>query len=517
METLNLGQHISQQFNEELEEVRNKVLKMGGIVEEQLVRALRALIGGDPEDEHTEIVGPDDDDEHTEVLSDGMHDQEETQHLEGGTAGAAAGSRAAAPAAGSKKGQLQPGSSFGTRYRIESLLGFGGMGAVYKAWDTELEIPVALKIIRPEVARDPALAEQLDRRFKRELLLARQVTHKNVVRIHDLGEIDGIKYITMTYIEGEDLLDILKRDGTVPVPEALKIVRPVVAGLVAAGNPQDRRADSAAANLRKYGRIHEACQVAVRATQPMPLQVTATPLTGPSGATIDAVTLAVSSWDRPGESCDADDQGSFTPASNVIIRNLEFTGLDTDEDFDPDGVRGLAGRARLRLARAEVREAELNLEFTEVRAPVDGYVTNLNLRLGSQVVANQPVLALVDVKSFWVDGYFRETAIGRLQAGNRAVVTLMTYPDAPLEGVVDSIGWGIAQQDGSTGFELLPNISPTFEWIRLAQRVPVRIHLTDVPPDIALRVGTTCSVLVMTGTAGQNSPRPVPPAPKAFQ
>jgi multidrug resistance efflux pump len=172
---------------------------------------------------------------------------------------------------------------------------------------------------------------------------------------------------------------------------------------------------------------------------------------------------------------------------------------------------------QLRAALAALRQAELNLEFTEVRAPVDGYVTNLNLRLGSQVVANQPVLALVDVKSFWVDGYFRETAIGRLQAGNRAVVTLMTYPDAPLEGVVDSIGWGIAQQDGSTGFELLPNISPTFEWIRLAQRVPVRIHLTDVPPDIALRVGTTCSVLVMTGTAGQNSPRPVPPAPKAFQ
>ena len=108
------------------------------------------------------------------------------------------------------------------------------MGAVYKAWDKELDIPVALKVIRPEVAQDPALAEQLDRRFKRELLLARKVTHKNVVRIHDLGEIDGVKYITMTYIEGEDLLDILKRDGTVSVPDALKILRPVVSGLVAA-------------------------------------------------------------------------------------------------------------------------------------------------------------------------------------------------------------------------------------------------------------------------------------------
>jgi multidrug resistance efflux pump len=172
---------------------------------------------------------------------------------------------------------------------------------------------------------------------------------------------------------------------------------------------------------------------------------------------------------------------------------------------------------QLRAALATLRQAELNLEFTEVRAPVDGYVTNLNLRLGSQVVANQPVLALVDVKSFWVQGFFKETAIGRVQAGDRAVVTLMAYPSSPLEGVVDSIGWGIAQQDGSTGYELLPNVSPTFEWIRLAQRVPVRIHLTDIPEGIDLRVGTTCSVLVMTGTAGRDRRGPVPPTPKALQ
>ena len=172
---------------------------------------------------------------------------------------------------------------------------------------------------------------------------------------------------------------------------------------------------------------------------------------------------------------------------------------------------------QLRAALAALRQAELNLEFTEVRAPVDGYVTNLNLRLGSQVVTNQPVLALVDVRSFWVDGFFKETAIGRVQAGDRAVITLMAYPRSPLEGVVDSIGWGIAQQDGSTGYELLPSISPTFEWIRLAQRVPVRIKLSDVPEGIDLRVGTTCSVLVMTGTAGRNSRGPVPPTPKALQ
>lgn len=156
--------------------------------------------------------------------------------------------------------------------------------------------------------------------------------------------------------------------------------------------------------------------------------------------------------------------------------------------------------ASIREALASLEEAKLNLEFTKIKAPVDGYVTNLNLRLGSNAAANQPILALVDINSYWVHGFFRENFIGNIQKGDKAIITLMTYPDTPLEGYVDSLGWGIAQQDGSTGSNLLPNVSPTFEWIRLAQRVPVRIHLTKVPEEIALRVGTTASVLVRTGT-----------------
>ena len=180
---------------------------------------------------------------------------------------------------------------------------------------------------------------------------------------------------------------------------------------------------------------------------------------------------------------------------------------------------GAAGEqnAQLRLAKAKVREAELNLEFTQVRAPVDGFVTNLNLRLGSQAVANQPALALVDVNSFWIHGFFRENYIKDIRKGDRAIVTLMTYPDKPLEGRVDSLGWGIAQQDGSTGFDLLPNISPTFEWIRLAQRVPVRIHLDPLPEGVELRVGTTASVLVITGTSGKKSEKPTVAAPRPLQ
>ncbi len=160
--------------------------------------------------------------------------------------------------------------------------------------------------------------------------------------------------------------------------------------------------------------------------------------------------------------------------------------------------------AQLRTAIAGLMQAELNLEFTEVRAPVDGYVTNLNLRYGSNTVANQPVVALIDVNSYWIDGFFKESIVGKIQPGDKAVVTLMSYNKKKLPGYVESIGWGISQQDGSTGFQLLPNVSPTFEWIRLAQRIPVRIHLGELPDEIKLRVGTTCSVLVKTGTAEEN-------------
>src|SRR5262249_56753991 len=122
----------------------------------------------------------------------------------------------------------------GARYHVIRPLGVGGMGAVYQAWDQELEVAVAIKVIRPDVTADPAVALDLERRFKRELLLARQVTHKNVVRIHDIGEIDGIKYITMEYVKGVDLASRIKREGKLPVEEVLTIARSVASGLAAA-------------------------------------------------------------------------------------------------------------------------------------------------------------------------------------------------------------------------------------------------------------------------------------------
>ena len=108
------------------------------------------------------------------------------------------------------------------------------MGVVYQAWDDELGLAVALKVIKPEVSADPRVASKLEHRFKRELLLARQVTHKHVVRIHDIGEIDGIKYLTMAFIEGRDLAHVLRDEGRLPVARALQVAKQIAEGLVAA-------------------------------------------------------------------------------------------------------------------------------------------------------------------------------------------------------------------------------------------------------------------------------------------
>src|SRR5205085_3133742 len=147
-----------------------------------------------------------------------------------GATGTTDGGGVAGPA---HSGPLKVGQAFSARYHIIKLLGIGGMGAVYQAWDAELGVAVALKVIRTE-ARRRAGASEAEKRFKQELLLARQVTHKHVVRIHDLGEIDGIKFITMPFVKGEDLSTLLRRELKLPVTRALRLARQIAAGMQAA-------------------------------------------------------------------------------------------------------------------------------------------------------------------------------------------------------------------------------------------------------------------------------------------
>jgi len=158
-------------------------------------------------------------------------------------------------------------------------------------------------------------------------------------------------------------------------------------------------------------------------------------------------------------------------------------------------------QANLEMSAAQVQAATLNLKFTQVFAPTDGFVTNLNVRIGAQVTANTAVIALIDEHSFWVEGFFKETDLAGVQAKDRAYVTLMSDTNRILKGEIKSIGYGIAKSDGSTGTNLLPNVNPNFQWIRLAQRLPVKIKITQLADDPQLRVGMTASIKIIKNSA----------------
>jgi serine/threonine protein kinase/tetratricopeptide (TPR) repeat protein len=138
--------------------------------------------------------------------------------------GAASGSSSMALA------ELGPGSQFGPRYRIESVIGEGGMGKVYKAHDSDLDRTVALKLVRPELAKDASSLQ----RFKQELLLASRISHRNILRIHDLGEADGVKFISMAFVQGMDLHDLIAKQGRLPTQRAVNIAKQLAGALEAA-------------------------------------------------------------------------------------------------------------------------------------------------------------------------------------------------------------------------------------------------------------------------------------------
>ena len=123
--------------------------------------------------------------------------------------------------------RIAPGTLVAGRYRIVDLVGVGGMGMVYKAHDEELGVDVALKVLRSDRRTDPQFLE----RFRRELILARQVSHRNVVRIHDIGESDGLRFLTMGYVDGQSLFEALEQQGPMPVERAVAIIRQLAEAL----------------------------------------------------------------------------------------------------------------------------------------------------------------------------------------------------------------------------------------------------------------------------------------------
>jgi multidrug resistance efflux pump len=148
-------------------------------------------------------------------------------------------------------------------------------------------------------------------------------------------------------------------------------------------------------------------------------------------------------------------------------------------------------------AQARVKTARAQLEATRVTAPVSGYVTNPRVSEGDYARAGEVQLGLIDQASFWVTGYFKETDLQSIPIGAPVAVTLMADPGRPLRGEVESIAHGIARRNVTADASGLAEVSPTFEWIRLAQRIPVRIRLREQPADLPLRIGATASVAIL--------------------
>ncbi len=162
----------------------------------------------------------------------------------------------------------------------------------------------------------------------------------------------------------------------------------------------------------------------------------------------------------------------------------------------------LAAEADLRQAQAQLEAARLNLKRTRVLAPVDGYVTNLSVFKGDYAAAGAPKLAVIDAHSFWVYGYFEETKLPHVRVGAAAEMRLMS--GHTLQGHVESIARGIYDRDNPQSRELTADVNPTFNWVRLAQRVPVRIALDPLPEGLLLAAGTTCTV-VLEDARGERS------------
>ena len=190
-------------------------------------------------------------------------------------------------------------------------------------------------------------------------------------------------------------------------------------------------------------------------------------------------------------------EANLKQQSQNLQRQTELyrTRVNALQDFQNAQDSFEAARAQLASAKANLELARLNLSYTKVVAPVEGYVTNMNTSPGTYVTAGNQLMALVDISSFWVAGYFKETQLPHIQFGQKARITLMGRADQPFEGVVRSLGWGIFVSDGSgsNSTALLPAVNQTIDWVRLPQRFPVRIQVIG-PTPVPLRIGQTVSV-----------------------
>ena len=173
------------------------------------------------------------------------------------------------------------------------------------------------------------------------------------------------------------------------------------------------------------------------------------------------------------------------------LSNLAVT-VEQQQNFETSAV---AAQATLQQAQANLEQARVNLQRTEIRSPVNGYVTNLLTQLGDYATVGENLISLVDADSFWVDGYFEETSLDGVQVGDPAEVKLMGYRQI-IHGHVDSIARGINVANAQPNTQGLATVNPIFTWVRLAQRIPVRVHIDEVPEGVVLAAGMTATVQI---------------------
>jgi RND family efflux transporter MFP subunit len=186
-------------------------------------------------------------------------------------------------------------------------------------------------------------------------------------------------------------------------------------------------------------------------------------------------------------------------------RRKGLNGVVSAEEQQQYAITAAVASAALDSAQAALDLANLNMARSVLHSPVNGYVTNLRLRVGDYATVGQPQVAVIDADSFWIYGYFEETQIQGVHVGDPARIKLMGYRRT-LTGQVESITRGITDQDSQIDRYGLPDVNPVFTWVRLAQRIPVRIAIESVPPGILLASGMTCSVSVADAANPPNTP-----------
>ena len=177
----------------------------------------------------------------------------------------------------------------------------------------------------------------------------------------------------------------------------------------------------------------------------------------------------------------------------AAVESAEANLKLAQRQIDTLNAQRASAEASLAQANAQRSQARVNLKRTQIRSPVNGWVTNLLAQLGDYANVGQNKMTLVDADSFWVDAYSTETALGSIREGDPAKVKLMGYSDI-VRGHVDSIARGINVSNAQAGPQGLAQVNPIFTWVRLAQRIPVRVHIDHVPKSIVLAAGQTATV-----------------------